>query len=326
MANDIDKKLCLTAALLGAVTRKDLAAAFRQVNPHTPFDIERAHKWLQGRARPRERQLYEDWAQVLGVGRSGIWIADCDLDDFLDVISRARGEDRGLLLRRAQAFGGGDFTRERRPEHHVDATGVFDLTGTFVTYSFAWSPYFVGRIIRGALTIERSPGGGFAACYSQALGRPGNTADAGHLTARGAVTALPRALLLDLREPNDRTAFMFTLFPPFAHVSVLGGLLCGPAVLGIDPQPSVSRVFMARLPQVSPRLHSAENVLAFDAIVADLTELGAPVGDPAETGRRIAAFMSNGSGAAFDHVTVEPFRALVELFDRDWIERLLPSG
>ena len=46
MAQDIDRKLRLTAALLGTAARKDLAAAFRRVNPNTAFDIGRADKWL----------------------------------------------------------------------------------------------------------------------------------------------------------------------------------------------------------------------------------------------------------------------------------------
>jgi hypothetical protein len=104
-AVDIDRKLSLTAALLGAHTRKELAAAFRKVNPRTSFDVERANKWLQGRARPRERQIYEDWARVLDVGRSGAWIADCDLDSFLAVLCDAHAEDREVLVRRARAFG-----------------------------------------------------------------------------------------------------------------------------------------------------------------------------------------------------------------------------
>src|SRR4030095_10089810 len=62
LAREIDRKLRLTAAFLGAATRKDLARAFHRVNAATPFDVERAHKWLQGRATPREPQVYEDWA------------------------------------------------------------------------------------------------------------------------------------------------------------------------------------------------------------------------------------------------------------------------
>ena len=57
MSREIDRKLRLTAALLGTSTRKDLAMAFRKINPTTSFDIERADKWLQGRSRPRDRQI-----------------------------------------------------------------------------------------------------------------------------------------------------------------------------------------------------------------------------------------------------------------------------
>ena len=75
MARDIDRKLRVTAAVLGLITRKDLAAAFRRVNAATTFDIERAHKWLQGRSSPRDARLYQDWVLVLGIDQSAEWIA-----------------------------------------------------------------------------------------------------------------------------------------------------------------------------------------------------------------------------------------------------------
>ena len=77
MPREIDRKLRLTAALLRVATRKDLAKAFQRVNPATPFDVDRAHKWLQGRARPREQQVYDDWTKLLDLGRPGQWIAAC---------------------------------------------------------------------------------------------------------------------------------------------------------------------------------------------------------------------------------------------------------
>ena len=61
MARDIARKLRLTAAVLGTIARKDLAAAFRRVNASTSFDTGRADKWLQGRAQPRELQVYEQY-------------------------------------------------------------------------------------------------------------------------------------------------------------------------------------------------------------------------------------------------------------------------
>ena len=43
-ARDIPGKLRVTAALLGCTNQKDLCAAFRRVNPHSDFDLERSYK------------------------------------------------------------------------------------------------------------------------------------------------------------------------------------------------------------------------------------------------------------------------------------------
>ncbi len=309
-AIDIDRKLCLTAAIVGARTRKDLAAAFRRVNPRTSFDVERANKWLQGRARPREQQVYEDWAKVLGEGHTGAWIAEADFDSFVDRICAAREADREALLRHAKAFGG-DSPRAAPALAEEASPFATGLAGVYACYSHAWSPYFSGRMIRGALLIQ--PGaGGLEATYTQV-----RLAD--RLEGHGTVTILRRGLHIDMREPLERTSFHFTLFPPMSLVGVLGGLLCGTAVLGADPQPSVSRIVLVRLPGPSERLMSADCVLEPNAsIAADLTAFGALTPDPAETDRRIAAFMSGGGGSC-DRVTLDGFRPLVELFDRLWI-------
>src|SRR5918997_6394549 len=107
MARDIDRKLRVTAAVLGLITRKDLAAAFRRVNAATTFDIERAHKWLQGRSSPRDARLYQDWVLVLGIAQSAEWIANCEFDAFLDVVARRYNVDREAL----SSQGAPHFTR-----------------------------------------------------------------------------------------------------------------------------------------------------------------------------------------------------------------------
>ncbi|MFO1162808.1 MAG: hypothetical protein U1E60_28505 [Reyranellaceae bacterium] len=145
MARNIDRKLRLTAALLGVVARKDLAAAFRRVNATTPFEIGRADKWLQGRSQPRELQVDEDWSKVLELDRPGQWVADCDTDAFLDAICLRHGRDRESLLNAIEPSGSRNAS--------VPGTAL-ELAGTFVSYSHAWSPYFRGRLIRGELAID----------------------------------------------------------------------------------------------------------------------------------------------------------------------------
>ena len=141
MARDVGRKLRATAAALGLITRKDLAAAFRQANAATSFDIERAHKWLQGRSSPRDARLYQDWVRVLDIDQSAEWIANCEFDAFLDAVVARYNLKREALYRQETSA----------PETHSN------LAGVYVCYSNSWSPYFRGHIIRGALTIFEGP-------------------------------------------------------------------------------------------------------------------------------------------------------------------------
>ena len=70
MVRDFGAKLRITAAALGCASQKDLCARFREANPGTIFELDRSYKWMQGRALPRSVGLYEDWAALLGTGRS----------------------------------------------------------------------------------------------------------------------------------------------------------------------------------------------------------------------------------------------------------------
>lgn len=316
-AIDIDRKLRLTAAAVGARTRKDLAAAFRQVNPRTNFDVERANKWLQGRAQPRDQRLYDDWAAVIDVGHGGAWIADCSYGEFLEALATAQSEDATVLERRARAFAGDPVPRTAPAELPASFQG--DLAGSYLCYSPAWSPYFAGRLIRGSLRFERRLEG-FHARYEQS--RVQDT-----IVAEGEVEVLRRAVLMHLREPHGRTGFVFSLFPPMSLVSVLGGLMSGVAVLGADPHPCASRIVMIRLPETAPEPPVRDCLLEPGAsIAADLASFGVPLGDPEEGDRRLAAFFATGIGPEHDAGGFPSYRALVEFFDREWIRSGFPGA
>jgi hypothetical protein len=307
MARDIDKKLRLTAALLGAVTCKDLAATFRRANTSTSFDVDRAYKWLQGRARPRELQVYEDWAKVLELGRSGDWIAECDTEAFLDEICAHHHRDREALRRRANASI--VFASEQEPDLAV--------TGAFACYSHAWSPYFRGRLIRGELSIAiASNPRRLVATYAEAL-------PTGRLQLEGSVTIGKRLMRLDVRERAGDAQFFFCLFPPTPPVSILGGLMCGATIIGPDAQPSVSRVAIVRVPAASARfLREAEAYLPTRGSVShDLAALGLPIADLAAVDQRLGEFLAGG-GSGLDQIPLATYGALVELFDPNWLTHL----
>jgi hypothetical protein len=91
--HDIGVKLRLTAAVLACASRKDFCARFRAVNPATHCDLDRLHKWMQGRALPRDLSFYDDWAKVLGLAQSGAWLAACPVEAFRGAL---RGPDGAL--------------------------------------------------------------------------------------------------------------------------------------------------------------------------------------------------------------------------------------
>ncbi|SKA38844.1 hypothetical protein SAMN02745126_06118 [Enhydrobacter aerosaccus] len=304
MARQIDRKLRLTATAVGAVARKDLAAAFRRVNAKTSFDVGRADKWLQGRAAPRERQVYDDWAKVLDLEKPGSWIADCDLDEFVDEIAQRHGRSRAELL---------DSLATSTHANARQGPGL-SLVGTFVCYSYAWSPYFRGRMIRGELSVGAEFGPNrLSVSYGEVL-------PTGRMQLDGAMTVDKRALRVEVSDATGVAQFVnFCLFPATPPASVLGGLMCGTALIGPDAQPSVSRVVMVRLPQASRRLQSIDAYVPSQASLAeDLTGLGLRIDDLAAADACLTAFLSGG-GRGFDQVPAVAYRAMVDLFDRGWL-------
>jgi hypothetical protein len=317
MGVEIDRKLCLTAALLGAASRKELAAAFRRVNPATPFDLERAHKWLQGRALPRDRRVYEDWARLVDVGEGAEWVATCGAEDFLERLCQHHGLARETLLGRAARFAGA-AAAGRGP-----ANGrAPELAGTYLCYSHAWSHYFRGRLIRGALTIAAGPGPQrLLATYREAL-------PTGQVEAQGAAMLSERALWLDLREPRGGIQVALWLFPPTPPASVLGGFMTGTTFIGPEPRPSVSRIVMIRLPVGEPRPERRDGAYLPPgaSLAADIAAAGVQVAAPETVDEALAAFLSGGAGGGLDQISWSAYRALVELFDRWWLDGTEEAG
>jgi hypothetical protein len=308
-AREVDRKLRLTSIVVGAVTRKDLAAAFRRANPATTFDLERAHKWLQGRARPRDRQLYEDWAKVLDLGRSGQWIAECDIDGFLDAVSARFEYDRDGLER-----------RERDTAHRREAAGNgaapepdASLVGTFATYSHAWSPYFRGQLICGELSIRSEPNPPrLVATYVENL-------PTGLLQVEGAVTTSQRTLNLDLSHPDRDVRFSVSLFRPAPPVSFFAGYLTGASFLSSEVELNTTRIVLIRLPPASDRRSTGAYLPADASLAADLAALGLPIRAPAEIDRQLSAFLTSTHNSGMDRITAAQYLALSELFDQNWL-------
>lgn len=308
LAQEIDWKLRLTAAHLGAASRKELAAAFRRVNANTTFDIGRADKWLQGRAQPRHSQVYEDWALVLELNQPGQWIADCSTNAFIDEICKRHARNRKALLRDMEKFG---RRRRARPPDFLS------LAGRFVCYSHAWSSHNRGRLIRGELmAIASSWPTRLRATYKEVV-------PTGVLRLEGSITVGKRATHGCVGEDSSGIPiFTFCLFPAFPPASVLGGLMFGSTLLGATPQPFASRIVMVRLPATAPeRLLDTAFLPAKASIAEDLAKHGLQTKDSAMVDQHLSTFlMSDASG--LDHVSGPAYRALTEIFDPIWLPQM----
>jgi hypothetical protein len=307
MAQHIAQKLRLTSALLGTVTRKELAAAFRAVNPKTAFDLGRADKWLQGRAQPREHSVYDDWAKLLRVEQSGAWIADCGLQHFTAAIAARHGIDRAELERRA----GAQFETS---SSHEERSLAFALAGTYACYSRAWSPYYRGQFIKGILSIEAGPGlHGLTATYREAL-------PTGQLVLGGPVTPAKRALYVHLKEAGGDAQFFISLFPQSQPGSVLGGYMCGTAIIGPEAQPSLTRILVVRLRDPAPDTTSWGGYLLPDqSMSGDLASLGISIEQPEQVDRQLTRFLVGGSDGGIHQIPPAEFRAILDVFDRHWL-------
>lgn len=306
--SSIDRKLRLTAAFIGATSRKDLAAAFRRVNPNTAFDVDRADKWLQGRSTPRHFSVYEDWIKLLDLPKPADWIVDCDLEIFIEQICSRHDKDRQQLERRAAAFG-------KPPQLGQDDRGA-TIVGRYVCYSHSWSPYYRGQIIRGTMLIEQDHGPQrLTATYFEHLPTV-------RLQLKGQATVTRRSVYIHVGGPGDDTNFFCALFPFSPPGSVLGGYLVGTTLLGPDAQPSVSRIVLVRLKDTgAPERNDLGYLAPQTTISADLESFDVKLDQPDLAEAHLRQFLSRDSKGGAEQIEKEDFQKLVDVFDRAWLGR-----
>lgn len=282
---DFDAKLRMTATVLGCTSRKALVARFHQVNKATQCDLDRLHKWLQGRALPRSVEVLDDWASVVGSQRGGIWLASCALGEFAAEMATLFDREAEDLLA-TQAFAG----RGTRIAASAAATetrmgGVRYLCGTYACYSPAWSPYARGKLVRGSLVITPGRGASLFATYSEMLmGKP--------VRVVGEPVVARRTLHLTLSEAGGEIPIFFALFLPRPPAGVLSGMMSGVTFLAPEPEPSASRVVMIRVP-ARESLDATNRYVDPDpgVVAADLEALGLVPDAPERVDRIVREFL-----------------------------------
>ena len=301
--HDIGPKLRLTAAVLTCASRKDLCARFRAVNPATHCDLDRLHKWMQGRALPRAQGFYDDWAKVLGLARSGAWLAGCPVEELRAALqgpdgARATLPPPEVMPRRRSASGGPGVLG-----------GARMLCGYYACYSPAWSPRHRGELIRGSLAIRPGMGARLVATYGETLLN-------GSVQISGEVTVTGRSIHFLVWEPEGGLPIFFSLIMPGPPASALCGMMSGVAFVAHVALPSAARVLMVRVPAAAA-LEASNRYLdpSPGFLTDDLARLGL------QPGRRAAldALATRYFAGSADQVTPADQEAFIELLDPEHV-------
>jgi hypothetical protein len=291
---EIPEKLRLTAAVLGCATRKELCARFRAASPATRFDLERANKWMQGRALPRDASVYDDWARAVGTARPGAWLAACTAAELAAELAALHG------------------LPEAAPPREGAAGGAYAyLGGDYACYSPSWSPYQAGRLIRGAMALRVGGGGRLAAVYAEALG--GRT-----VRFEGAARVASRSVHVAAFEAASGLPVFLSLHQPGPPAGVMAGVMAGAAMMAAEARPTACRALLVRAPAGAAALAASNRYLeaAAGAVAADLAALGLRLGAGAEgAAGLLLRFLAAGPGGAPDQVTAAEQARLAEALD-----------
>ncbi len=304
MRTALPAKLRITAAVLGCATRKDLCARFRMANPGTEFDLERSHKWLQGRAAPRSSRVYDDWALVIGTKRPGAWIAACTIDAFIEEVRRLFDADESILRSMAANHG------RAAPKAAHGAAGSA-VVAAYACYSPAWSPYFRGQLLRGSLHLEMRRVGERRLVYRERIGDT-------QIEFGGVAEVAGRTMCALLHAVGDGLPLCFTLYQPGTPASALAGIMAGSTYLAQEARPTACRFAAVQVPQAAALEASNRYFMPSPGAVADdLMTLGLPAAAAAEADAAVLALLRD--GAAIDQVELSEQTRIAEAVGLGWI-------
>lgn len=296
MRTTLAAKLRLTETILGCVGLADLCARFRALNEGTECRPGLLVDWLRGRGFPQTAELFDDWATLLGLARSGAWLAGCTFAEFSAELVHAHGKRvDGLALRAV-----GNRLDPDPPHSRAEPR----LCGAYACYSQAWSPSHRGQIIRGSLRIQRTAEGFLAATYGERL-----LGDAMCMEGRVEITARTAHMLL--REGASGLPIFMALTVPPGSLSLLGGIMAGPCLVD-DPLPTGTRVAAVRVPDETP-VEDSNRYIRADArsIIADLRAFSLPIAELEAFGAMLAAFLPPWADQVEDG-ELGPLRLLLE--------------
>lgn len=297
MTRELGLKLRLTQLVTGCVTQKALHARFKQVNPQTGYEPERAYKWVRDRAAPRDPSVFQDLARVLDLPVTGETLRSCSFEEFRRLVEARHGPAPAVAPRPAP--GGRSEPRPVQPPEAAALPGY--LAGQYLAFSMAWSSLHAGRMIFAALTLEPAADGGLYAVYAERL--PG-----GDLVLEGPLRRMGRGLGAMLRHDADDVFIFMSFRHPVAPALVLTGVMSGIGYHDADARPVAGRVHCVRVPETG-----GEALLALtgyrdpgsEAVARALNDAGVRVAGMDRLAERIADAISAPAPSGLIDASVE---------------------
>ena len=241
---DIARKLELTSIALGCLTRKELCAAFQQVNPNTVMTLQNSYNWQSGRSSPRNFSLFEDWAAALGLTAGPHFVMTCTLEEFV----QALGERFSLPDRLLESFGQRPAAETGAPATDAEGAAWRNgalLRGSFMAVSLSWSPMQRGRLLCGTIDFDVQAGRGLTATYREnVLGRM--------ISFTGGGVEDGRTGQLTLQCDANGASFFMAFHLPTLPGNLAGGVFAGNALYDPNSEPTASAILLLRNHQLQP--------------------------------------------------------------------------
>jgi DNA-binding winged helix-turn-helix (wHTH) protein len=256
-------------------------------------------------------------AEIFETIWEGRCVSDSALSARVSVLRRAIGDgcsEEGSLrtvFRRGFRFVG---TVEIRESADKPASSRAYLCGQFVCYSYAWSPTFEGKLVRGSLVVEPPSGRSplMQAVYSEAL--PGWL-----LCHRGPVTFSERTIYLDLADARADSRVLLTLLCPGPPATALIGVMSGKVFHDPNSEIAVTPFLAVRIPAGGePILDGRQGYLDLsdESLSRDLGALGVPLSFSPVLDSVLEGFLAGKGQGSFFRVTAADNQAVNVALDR----------
>jgi|GEM_PF-904059 len=289
------RKLRAAVAETGCRSLAEFVARVRAAAPETSVTLDRAYKWLQGRAVPNDPRVYVDLATVLGLPADGAFVRGSTVEAFVEK----------LRLQRGGAAPAGPAAMMDR----VVPSGLRD--GAYAIYALARDASADGSVVRGCVHVAVDPASGARRIdYVEHDG-------AGRLSFSGELVASRLLHTVTLASAQRDESLALALAVPGQPVPVVGGLMVAQARYAVSARPICCRILMLaiRHPVADPESGNGEFGTGTDRIAADVAGIGYGGPDCDLLAARIHAYLTAPSDGRLDvsHQAIEAISLMVAL-------------